>query len=413
MKTLLKYLLLAVIAAFGVPAFAAPENHEEFARQYMPESQAVFERFRKDCAETQKLRESLAEDLRVMNRPCEVESNHFRVIIHEKRHLISRPLEADVGYSVLSKKIAELEAQESNWARVIKDLFLKHKAGMITSENLSDTDAELAKKSIAWENDVLKNLIKNSVAMFGVPVTVKIPEKDYSFGKYEVTQAQYAAVMGTHLSKNRGLNNPVENVSWDEASIFCALLTLREQLAGRIDINQRYRLPTEKEWEHACADNDRYEGTTANERLDKVAWFWGNSEGKTHSGGLKNPNCYGLYDMLGNVGEWTTTGNRRGYVCKGGDVEFHWGDGDFRDYGCNRSASGYAKRTRRFPFIGFRVILAGGESDAEDLAGTLEELPLERLIQIGVEIRGRNDLPKVEKIQLLKVIQKAIAAKQK
>ena len=84
MKTLLEYLLLAVIAAFGVPAFAAPENHEEFARQYMPESQAVFERFRKDCAETQKLRESLAEDLRVMN----------------------RALDDDAGNCALSEKIA-------------------------------------------------------------------------------------------------------------------------------------------------------------------------------------------------------------------------------------------------------------------------------------------------------------------
>ena len=143
MKTLLKSILFAVVAALGVPAFAAPENHEEFARQYMPESQTVFERFRKDCAETQKLRESLAEDLRVMN----------------------RALDDDAGYCALSEKIAELEKRESEWANTIKDAFFKHKAGMVTSEKLSDTDTVLAKNAIAWENDVLKNLIKNSVAI--------------------------------------------------------------------------------------------------------------------------------------------------------------------------------------------------------------------------------------------------------
>lgn len=427
MKTLLKSLLLAVVAALGVPAFAAPENHEEFARQYMPESQAVFERFRKDCAETQKLRESLAEDLRVMNRPCEVETNHFRKIFSKKHYLISHPLDADVGYSVLSKKIAELEAQESYWAGLIKDLFLKHKAGMITSEELREADVELAKKSIAWENDILKNLIKNSVMMFGVPETVKISGKDYAFGKYEVAQAQYAAVMGTHLSKFRGMNNPAENVSWDDAQTFCELLTLREQLAGRIDVIQRYRLPTVEEWEHACVD-DRLPYN--DELAMKYAWYYRNSGSTTHPIGEKTPNFYGIHDMFGNVGEWTTTFYRNpnlysdcGYVCKGGDYS-GMGNHDFYEtfegshYRYERTAYGYAKQTRRYPFIGFRVVLAGGENDTESpqqgsLAGTLEQLPLEKLVRLKVAIQGRNDLPEVEKKQILKAILKAIKVKQK
>lgn len=424
MKTLLKSLLFAVIAAFGVPAFAAPENHEEFARQYMPESQAVFERFRKDYAETQKLRESLVEDLRVMNRPCEVKTNHFRKIFSEKHYLISRPLEADVGFSALSKKIAELEAQESNWASLIKDLFLKHKAGMITSENLSDTDAELAKKSIAWENDVLKNLIKNSVAMFGVPVTVKIPGKDYAFGKYEVTQAQYAAVMGTHLSEFRGMNNPAENVSWDDAQTFCELLTLREQLAGRIGMIQRYRLPTKEEWEHACVD-DRL--PYDDELAMKDAWYYRNSEGTHHPVGEKKPNLYGIHDMFGNVGEWVASVYQNpylredyGYVCKGGDFFGRADLYDFQDahYRYERSAYGYAKQTKRFPFIGFRVVLTCKEKDTEgetqnSLTGMLEQAPIEELIQLKVKIQKSLGVPEIKKKELLKEIQKAIDAKQK
>ena len=97
----------------------------------MPESQAVFERFRKDCAESKKLRESLAEDLRVMNRAAA----------------------DDAGYCALVEKIAALEKREAEWAGTIKDAFFRHKAGLINAEKLGDADLVLAKKSIDWEGN--------------------------------------------------------------------------------------------------------------------------------------------------------------------------------------------------------------------------------------------------------------------
>ncbi len=331
MKTLLKSLLLAVIAALGVPAFAAPENHEEFARQYMPESQAVFERFRKDCAETQKLRESLAEDLRVMN----------------------RALDDDAGYCALSEKIAELEKRELEWANTIKDAFFKHKAGMVTSEKLSDTDAVLAKKSIAWENDVLKNLIKNSVAMFGVPVTVKIPGRNYTFGKYEVTQKQYEAVMKNNPSKFEGKNLPVENVSWNDAVEFCKKLTLRARAMGRISMDQEYRLPTSDEWEHACragTTTKYYTGDTEAD-LARAGWYDENSDVKTHPVGQKVPNAFGLYDMHGNVWEWTSTPDGSGRVDRGGS----WIN---RADDCESSCWDNNSPESRYSSLGFRIVLS-------------------------------------------------------
>lgn len=333
MKTLLKSILFAVIAALAVPVFAAPENHEEFARQYMPESQAVFERFRKGYAETQKLRESLAEDLRVMN----------------------RALDDDAGYCALSEKITELEKREAEWADTIKDAFFKHKAGMATSEKLSEADAVLAKKSIAWENDVLKNIIKNSVAMFGIPVTVKIPEKNYAFGKYEVTQKQYESVMGRNPSRFKGGNLPVEQVSWNDAVEFCKKLTERERALGRISADQEYRLPTEEEWEHACragTTTKYYTGDTV-EDLARAGWYYGNSDDKTHPVGQKEPNAFGLYDMHGNVWEWTSTpyGSLRVYL--GGSWR---NDAD----GCESSFRGnYLDSPRRRDYyLGFRVVLS-------------------------------------------------------
>lgn len=333
MKTLLKSLLFAVIAAFGVPAFAAPENHEEFARQYMPESQAVFERFRKDCAETQKLRESLAEDLRVMN----------------------RALDDDAGYCALSEKIAELEKRESEWTNTIKDAFFKHKAGMVTSEKLGDVDTKLAKDSLAWENDVLKNIIKNSVAMFGIPVTVKIPEKNYAFGKYEVTQKEYESVMGRNPSRFKGGNLPVEQVSWNDAVEFCKKLTERERALGRISADQEYRLPTEEEWEHACragTTTKYYTGDTV-EDLARAGWYYGNSDDKTHPVGQKEPNAFGLYDMHGNVWEWTSTPYGSARVYRGGSWR---NDAD----GCESSFRGnyLDSPSRRDYYLGFRVVLS-------------------------------------------------------
>ncbi len=332
MKTLSKSLLFVAVATFGIPAFAAPENHEAFAREYVPESQAVFERFRKECAEAKKLRESLAEDLRVMN----------------------QALEDDAGYCALSEKIAELEKRESEWANTVKDAFFKHKAGMVTSDNLSEADAVLAKKSIAWENDILEKLVKNSIARFGVPVTVKIPGRNYAFGKYEVTQKQYEEVMGNNPSAFKGRNLPVEHVLWNDAVEFCKKLTERERLLGRISQKQKYRLPSSEEWEHACRAGTMtryYTGNTGKD-LARAGWYRGNSgSGGTQPVGLKEANVFGLYDMHGNVWEWTLTPDGSNRVYRGGSWD------DLAD-NCESSYWDSSSPEYRYKYLGFRVVLS-------------------------------------------------------
>ena len=141
------------------------------------------------------------------------------------------------------------------------------------------------------------------------PATVKIPGRDYAFGKFEVTQKEYELVMGANPSHFKGENLPVECVSWNDAVAFCEKLTEWARAAGLISETQSYRLPTEKEWEHACRAGTTTQFYTgdSDEDLARAAWYRDNSGLKTHPVGQKEPNAFGLYDMHGNVCEWTST----------------------------------------------------------------------------------------------------------
>jgi len=118
--------------------------------------------------------------------------------------------------------------------------------------------------------------------------------KAFELGKYPVTQEQWEAGMGSNPSYFKGPDRPVETVSWNDVQEFLKKLNRRGD--GHL-----YRLPTEAEWEYAARA-----GTTGDSpaELDAVAWYHGNSRAQTHPVGQKQPNAWGLYDMLGNVWEW-------------------------------------------------------------------------------------------------------------
>lgn len=141
------------------------------------------------------------------------------------------------------------------------------------------------------------------------PQTQVTIRSGYWIGRFEVTQGEYTAVVGTNFSTFAGdTNQPVEQVSWFDATNYCGLLTAQERAAGRLPDGYEYRLPTEAEWEFATragTTNRFFFGDDHDySQLPNYAWFNGNSGQSTHDVGGKQQNPWGLYDTSGNVFEW-------------------------------------------------------------------------------------------------------------
>lgn len=123
---------------------------------------------------------------------------------------------------------------------------------------------------------------------------------DFAISETEVTQELFEAVMGYNPSKVKNPQMPVQNVSWIVANVFLGRLNARQKAY--------YRLPTEAEWEYAAREGGKkikWAGTNNEGELGDYAWFSDNSDEEMHPVKQKKPNALGLYDMAGNIWEWT------------------------------------------------------------------------------------------------------------
>jgi formylglycine-generating enzyme required for sulfatase activity len=181
------------------------------------------------------------------------------------------------------------------------------------------------------------------------PVHQVTISRAFYMGKYEVTQAQWQAVMGNNPSYFKDCANcPVERVSWDDTQEFI-------QRVNGMNDGYSYRLPTEAEWEYACRA-----GTTGDYAGNpgEMAWYSENSGSKTHDVGTKQPNAFGLYDMHGNVWEWCQDWYHVDYNGAPSDGSA-WLSGGEQGYWVLRGGSYYVDATGLRSAVRFRATRGG------------------------------------------------------
>jgi formylglycine-generating enzyme required for sulfatase activity len=190
----------------------------------------------------------------------------------------------------------------------------------------------------------------------------RVSVRAFSISKYEITQAQWSAMMGSNPSRFKGPALPVENVSWDDVKEYLRRLNAKT--------GKNYRLPTEAEWEYAAraGSQTKYSFGDDEARLTQYGWYESNSSKQSQPVGEKLPNAFGLHDMHGNVSEWTEdfwnesyngaspsdgrawmSGESRQRVVRGGSWSF--------GLRSQRSAArGWYKTTYFSDDLGFRVV---------------------------------------------------------
>ena len=214
------------------------------------------------------------------------------------------------------------------------------------------------------------DILNDDIEPYGKPTHSVILDSFY-IGKYEISQAEWVAIMDTNPSSFRGFDLPVENVSWEDIQIYLQKLNIKT--------HKNYRLPTEAEWEYAAREGGKnirfsngkntidpavfnFNASKANSIYYSIV---GEYRGKTVAVNSFYPNSLGLYNMSGNVWEWCSDW----YGDYGGDLQHNptgaktghfrvlrGGSWSYNPQYCRTTVRSNAAPTDRFPSFGFRVV---------------------------------------------------------
>jgi formylglycine-generating enzyme required for sulfatase activity len=186
--------------------------------------------------------------------------------------------------------------------------------------------------------------------------------KGFWMAKTETTQGQWESVMGDNPSHFKGMDLPVETVSWDDVQGWLVKMNERHPLPA----GWKWELPTEAQWEYACRAGTE---TAFAGDFDEMAWYSGNSGSKTNPVGTKQANDWGLHDMHGNVWEWCRDwyGDYPSGVASdpqgsaAGSFRVRRGGGWFNDpLNCRSACRNRSTPDGRYLSIGFRVVVVPG-----------------------------------------------------
>ena len=273
------------------------------------------------------------------------------------------------GYRDFSSTITVKEGETSTLSATLEDLQTQQAAANTTPTSTSSDEGRMT----FTVGKASFTMIRVDGGTFSMGATSEQGEDAYEdespahqvtlssfyIGETEVSQALWDAVMDKNYSTNRNPSNPVTMVSWQDCQVFVNKLNQRT--------GQKFRLPTEAEWEFAARGGNKSQGYkySGSNNVAEVAWC-GNNRGDSHSIKSKKANELGLYDMSGNVWEWVQdkwgdypssaqtnpTGASSGYsrVFRGGSYF------QFEEY-CRVSKRYYDAPDSRYAYLGFRLAL--------------------------------------------------------
>ena len=263
------------------------------------------------------------------------------------------------------------------------------------SETINGLVVTWAADVTAEQKEILTSLVQNMVSVSGGTFMMganlgdteardnekprhSVTLSGYRIGKYEVTQKEWLAVMGSNPSWFKGDNLPVEKVSWNDCQAFVQKLNNMTGLS--------FRLPTEAEWEFAARGGNRSIGYkySGGDNIGSVAWYDGNSGSTTHPVGQKQGNELGLYDMSGNVWEWCSDWYDSSYYSSspstnpkgpssGSSRVYRGGCWDGDAGGCRVSIRSGRTPSRAYDYLGVRLALSVDDSGNDEQGGDIDD----------------------------------------
>jgi len=218
------------------------------------------------------------------------------------------------GSTLISSEVKDLESVLPNTEIILPDHIIDDINWTFDPSNpphakFTELNSTVALEMI-WVEPGTFTMGQNSVSDASPEHNVTLTQGFY-LGKYEVTQAQYAAIMKDNLAELSSTpsnwpdnpSRPVEKVSWNDTQVFLQLLNSKEEMF--MPYGWTYALPSESQWEYACRAGTKTTYSWGDEINASLANYGSSGVGETTEVGQYSPNPWGFHDMHGNVWEWT------------------------------------------------------------------------------------------------------------